>query len=551
MNYAVPDWAVDAHALPNDRVVHLAQMAAATAVPLTLLVLHEAPGWRYQLQANGLTRQAWWQVFDAIQGIHISAGLPLDSADVILPAGSDLVYNGDFVLIMQGDTQIGTISRHPQGFVWRVTWMLPGGQRVDQYDDRGFLSTQTWQDVDGQPVRKTWLDVTGAAVLTQTDQIQVAPRFQARFAHAHYPDIAAVVREYTRQYFIDSMPAETTATLVTAASQDFAVLASAVPANVARHFFVADAAAPALPQLAPAAASLITPTAAAAAALKQRLQQIPNARTVPVQVIPPFSTALHLGRSNEVAAVTIYWHVNGLAPAQVSAVFLQFLTAMAKNDDYAVVVDGDDSAQIDQLQTLALNFAAKTAGIPLDSALYQRLVTAMSGEEEPEATPVTAETEMTETDEQKAVATAAREQEAVAQHTLAAASQFLQRLTYAVQTEYSAVPEAFQTVRLLVDLGLAPDLFMQIAAISAGIPQINQTETGYVTDGENGRLISSLSQTGAAAAYYLDSLDHWNAALVANARRIEQYSETHTQELWEEVLAHGQEEKAPANRVLG
>ena len=41
-------------------------------------------------------------------------------------------------------------------------------------------------------------------------------------------------------------------------------------------------------------------------------------------------------------------------------------------------------------------------------------------------------------------------------------------------------------LRVVIDLGDEPDLYLQISAISAGVPQINMIETDYVTPNVNG-----------------------------------------------------------------
>ncbi|TXZ91760.1 accessory Sec system glycosyltransferase Asp1, partial [Vibrio cholerae] len=46
-------------------------------------------------------------------------------------------------------------------------------------------------------------------------------------------------------------------------------------------------------------------------------------------------------------------------------------------------------------------------------------------------------------------------------------------------------------LRVVIDLGDEPDLYLQISAISAGVPQINMIETDYVTPNVNGLIIPS------------------------------------------------------------
>ena len=52
---------------------------------------------------------------------------------------------------------------------------------------------------------------------------------------------------------------------------------------------------------------------------------------------------------------------------------------------------------------------------------------------------------------------------------------------------------AMSQLRVVIDLGDEPDLYLQISAISAGVPQINMIETDYVTSNVNGLIIPSSS----------------------------------------------------------
>lgn len=535
MNFAVPEWPMAAQALPNDAVVHLAQTAEAAGWPLTLLFLHEAPALRQQLNANGLLRLPWWNVFDQIQGIELTEGLPLDVSDVPLPAGSDLIYNGSDVLIMQENRLLGTVTRH-QGAVWQVSWQLAaGGRRVDQYDDRGLVTTQTWYTAEGQMTRKEWLGLTGQWIMRQTDQVAIAPSAQARFAQASYPDAASVVGEFLQRYLLAQTAPVSLVMMATAAAAGWQEI---IPPSIATHYLVTAGQDQLLADLSGTAASFITETAADARHIQAQADTAAVENKPVVRVIPPFSTHLNLGRSNETAASIIYWHVNRLTTEERNTVFRQLLDQLQQEPDNQLIVNADADEQNDEFQQTAVCFAAKQQDIDLDSAEFSRLQAVLSGEEPPAATPVEAKTEMTEADEQAAVA-GGQEPENDDSAAVLAVQRFLARITYQTKAVYDQVSQDFATARLLVDLGQAPDLYMQIAAISAGIPQINRHQTGYVLAGQNGQIIDRLSELPAALAFYLNSLRHWNEALVVNARLIDQYSDDHSQALWQEVLVHG------------
>ncbi|KRL08209.1 accessory Sec system glycosyltransferase Asp1 [Schleiferilactobacillus perolens] len=538
MNFIVPQWEAEAQAMPNDNFVHLAQLAQNTDLSLTLLLLDEAPGLRYQLNFNGLFGIPWWSVFDAIQGIYLQEGLPFDPADVPIPAGSDLIYKNSETLVIQGDRLVGTIFRRPNTGIWNVWWQMEnGGRQVDQYDDRGFVSTRTWFDANQQVIKKDWLDLTGKWVLRQTDRVVVSPRVQDRFIHSEYPDMISVVGEYLAKFLTGTKEKNT---LIGVANDASVAIAPFIPQGVTNHYFVTDAQDAALTKLVPRAASFIARTTILAREVAERLESVSDAEQVQVRTIPPFSTHLHLGHSNEVPEVISYWHVNGLTEPAADIAFTHFLQQFEEDDDNRLIVDADSEKQVHHFQHLALLFIAKKMGIGLDSQLFTRLQSVVNGEDLPPEEPDTKSPEVTTAVEMAAVAGDVKETAAAAEKELISQVQvFLSRVEYQVQADYEQVTKSLSTARQLIDVGSHPDLFMQIAAISAGIPQINLAETGYVTNGKNGIIIDKLSDLAKAANYYLASLAPWNEALVVNAQLIDQYSEQHTRELWEDVLTDG------------
>nr|WP_307962837.1 accessory Sec system protein Asp1 [Streptococcus uberis] len=78
----------------------------------------------------------------------------------------------------------------------------------------------------------------------------------------------------------------------------------------------------------------------------------------------------------------------------------------------------------------------------------------------------------------------------------------------------------FKTSRLVIDLGMQPDLYHQIAAISSGIPQINQVQSDYVTHQQNGYIISQLSDLPKGIDYFFKGLANWNKSLVYSIEKI-------------------------------
>ncbi|WP_278751493.1 accessory Sec system protein Asp1 [Liquorilactobacillus nagelii] len=103
-----------------------------------------------------------------------------------------------------------------------------------------------------------------------------------------------------------------------------------------------------------------------------------------------------------------------------------------------------------------------------------------------------------------------------------------------LQSEEDVIRQLSDT-RLVIDLAKEPDLFLQIASISAGIPQINQVKTSYVEDHKNGLIIKEIDQLKQAINFYLVGLTNWNQALVYAAKRISEYSSKNLIKKWQKI----------------
>lgn len=77
-----------------------------------------------------------------------------------------------------------------------------------------------------------------------------------------------------------------------------------------------------------------------------------------------------------------------------------------------------------------------------------------------------------------------------------------------------SVSKCMREQRILVDLRKTPALYLQIMAISVGIPQIVCEKTQFVEDGSNGIILRDFRRLPDALAYYLEELPNWNDAVV-------------------------------------
>ena len=91
-----------------------------------------------------------------------------------------------------------------------------------------------------------------------------------------------------------------------------------------------------------------------------------------------------------------------------------------------------------------------------------------------------------------------------------------------------------EKTRLIIDLNEEPNLYTQIAGISAGIPQINQRNTEYVDHLKNGYVLTKgEGELEKAMNYFLKTLKPWNESLIYSIEKIQEYTGQRLIEKWE------------------
>ncbi len=75
-------------------------------------------------------------------------------------------------------------------------------------------------------------------------------------------------------------------------------------------------------------------------------------------------------------------------------------------------------------------------------------------------------------------------------------------------------------VRIILDAQAKPDLYLQIAGISAGVPMVLRRESQFVRHGKNGWILKEQEKPEEALDYFLKGLEHWNRALVYSLEMI-------------------------------
>lgn len=99
-----------------------------------------------------------------------------------------------------------------------------------------------------------------------------------------------------------------------------------------------------------------------------------------------------------------------------------------------------------------------------------------------------------------------------------------------------AVSHTLRDQRVVVDLNPDPDQFLQISAMSMGIPQITLKETDYIEDGKNGKVLKDKSLLIESIRFYLESIENYNAAEIASYELGSRFSTNRLVDSWKEVI---------------
>ncbi len=112
-----------------------------------------------------------------------------------------------------------------------------------------------------------------------------------------------------------------------------------------------------------------------------------------------------------------------------------------------------------------------------------------------------------------------------------------QRFFYEQCIDELSVSKCMREQRIIIDMRPVPELYLQIASISAGVPQIVRYKTQYIEDGENGFVVSNTFEVGSKLSYYLDSLSNWNSCLIYCYEMSKKYTTRVLVDKWKEVIA--------------
>ncbi|WP_128837345.1 accessory Sec system protein Asp1, partial [Streptococcus sp. DD11] len=481
-------WYRSMQRLEFDDSIHQIRIFQSQQLPVKMLLPAYMPHARYFLHRQDLFETDYYSVFDDIQGVHSDFMQALQIKDLDWEADCEFLYTPFLVMVRRQGQLYAHIEFGIEGFLSFIRFFKDDQQdKLYIFDDRGFISSITYYE-NGQERYRDYLQPDGdwriREHLTQDDcRVEVNPAYLLAFDKLEYERMPDLILEKLGHFISSQAGADSKFVLAAHPLYNRAVLQLLPPqAQKILSFFhernreldwsslAADL------QLVDL---VLTDRMDVQAAMKSCLPQ----QAHKVHYLSPFDTRLQLGKSQRKRESKIFYQLNLEEPINDYAIF-KVLFYVAKHPETELTI-GVYNAWQEGLQTVE----AKVEELIDEYLNRHELIKHYRRSEQ-------AENALLENQEQE--------------------------LRYCIKniTDELTLIQELEYTRLIVDLNEHPNLYTQIAGISAGIPQINLVPSDYVTHLRNGYILTSLSDLPAAADYYLDGLKHWNQALIYSIEKI-------------------------------
>ncbi len=497
----------------DDTVKQIQLFHRSRACPYQVMLLSHAPNFRHFLHRQGVYRAPYWSCFDAIQEVKRKKTAVLSFHHLKWPEDIEFVYTPFAVIAMLGKVKYAQVDFGQDGNPIRVDLFRDGRIcRRNIYDDRGFISSTVLYE-NGQPFYQDYLMENGIWKLRhfkQDGHVEMNPRcpeylmeyqesrHTRQFSRMSYENMEQVIGEVLQSYLCLTMKNDVFCVamherhvrllektlqnkkmILSFFSERSLDLSQKEVRNMIKNgdYIIADS----------------------KKALKKLWEEfgdlIKNS-----MAIPPYDSRVDTGLSQK--------------------------SAMQK---ILVAVDGIEESIFD----LLIRILGKYLTVNQSACIY--LLTRRADYDRKRKISEKVQRVLRETDLEEGWA-ANMDNGQVSENRLDQGTSVPVRFFVEQCVDELAVSRCMREQRLLVDLRDVPELYLQITALSIGIPQIVRTRTEFMEPGKNGILLKNIHTLPRALQYYLDGLANWNRASVYSYELVKEYTADKLLERWKEVI---------------
>lgn len=494
----------------DDTVKQIQLFQRNTICDYGILLLSYAPNFRHFLHRQSMFRAPYWSVFDAIQEVCRKRQAILSFHNLNWPKDIEFVYTPFTVIAMLHHEKYAQIEFGEYGNPIQVD-LYRNGQisRKNIYDDRGFISC-TYVYENGGKAYEQYLTEKGVWKLCRfaDGHVVVNPRCnqylirmlgweeELTFLKNSYASIEEVIQEVFASWLQTTK--KTDIFCVAAHEQHLALLDRLLAGRRIIFSYFANR----LSLKNNAAVQALSHGDYIVADSEENLATLfgeGSFRDMDKVNIPPYDTRLEPGISQQLPVQKILLPVDALRPEVLEEAVKSLAVYLEENKDARV------------------HLFTRNAAYGREDELLKRVSEILQRNSYP--------SEWARKDNQHKAEFLLDKEEQIP--ILFVVEQCVDELS---------ANKCLREQRILVDLADAPDLFLQVSCVGMGIPQILKTGTQYMRPGKNGRINRDLSALREDLKYYLESLNHWNQAMIHSYELGKKHTTQYLVDQWKEVI---------------
>ncbi len=481
-------------------------------VKYKILLLGYSPNFRHFAHRQGMYRASYWSCFDAIAQVRRTKMCVLSYHEIKWPDGVEFVYSPFAIVVLLDGQKYAQVEFGEDGNLIIID-MYEDGKicRRNYYDDRGFVSSTVIYR-DGQLMHQDYLMENGIWKLRhdlKDGSVIVNPNYptydimtidtkdeqqyvEKRFNRMQYASLDEIIQEVFCS-FVEQTDMDDSFFVATHSLHLSVVDKVLKEKNVVLTFFEDRFDFSKVPQLCgllTKAAYIITDSEDTTRIIEDNLPDI----KLNITDIPPYDSRMDFGISQQLTVQNILIPIDGLDREAYRRIICEVAAYLCIND-LARVHIFTRNAQWGYDE----NIRKELVGLLEQLGYDKRWVYGLDNKEE---------------DDEKVE----------------------QRFFVDVCVDERTISKCINEQRIILDLRGIVDVFLYITAISKGVPRIGFNEDQFLTDHKNGQTIDDYKQIGRSLAYYLDSLENWNEALVACYEAGKNYTTDILLEKWRKVL---------------
>lgn len=478
-----------------------------------IMLLGFSPNFRHFLHRQGIYRAPYWSCFDAIQEVERKRVRVLSFHDLNWPEGIEFLYTPFVVIAMLGKEKYAQIDFGEDGNpIWIELYRNGSIYRRNLYDDRGFISSTILYE-EGTPLLQDYLMENGMWKLRryyQDGHVEINEKYpmflleydgvghRIRFSRNKYDTLEEIICEVASAFLE-----------LTGFSDIYCVAMHNLHAGLLSRIlrrkkkilsFFQDryqiTEQPEELRMIQKADYVVVDSDESA----KRICRMFHVSTRRIAAIPPYDTRTEEGISLQVGVQKLMLAVDGLDSELFGDVIRILGQYLQQKEGVQVSLFTRDSGY-NRKQKLLEQVRAELVKVGMSEG-----------------------------------AAAEESAEMVAENDLEMEDKVPVLFVPEQCVDELSVSKCMREQWLLIDLREIPELYLQIKAVSFGIPQIVRRKTEFLVEDGNGIILKKIEGLPEALDYYLNGLEHRNEARIFSYEISREYTTERLLAMWGEVM---------------